>query len=210
MIEKITSEIAKGNRLIAETLGYTYYHAGIDINTETSCGFHERKEIFSKVPILSKDFPISDQYYFSDVPNPDYKSTKPVNKWRTDIEKLCWSTLNSDEYITDLDFHWNWNSLMDAVNAIESLGDDWNPDTENYHIIISKRYTRVIYDWNCYSTYEPEFDNGDDEQRKINFKKFQDSSKDYRHVIFDGEKKLSTWQAVVDLIEWRNAKRQNG
>ncbi len=205
--EEISSETKVGNRLIAEFLGYKYYHAGIDIDYSDCGGIYDRKEIFSKAPILSKDYPDSDQYYFADLPNPDYNNPSFVTKWRTDFKTLSWDSLNSGQWITDLDYHSNWNSLMNVVEAIESLGDDWNPDTENYHIIISKRYTRVIYDWGTYSTYDPEFDNSG--KKEENFKKFQNSSKDYRHIIFDGDKKMSTWQAIVDFLEWRNAK-QNG
>ncbi len=206
MGEEITPETAKGNRLIAEFLGYKYYHAGIDIDYSDCGGIYDRKEIFSKVPIISQDFPENDQYYFAELPNPDYKSDKPVTTWNTHIETISWSTINSGKWITDLDYHSDWNSLMKVVEAIESLGDDLNPDSENYHFMITKRFTRVIYDWNSYSTYEQAFDS---EEQKKRFKIFQDSSKDYRHVVFDDNKQFSTWQAVVDFIQWHNTK-QNG
>lgn len=111
-------EVKIGNRLIAEFMGYTYYHKGVDIQDEYK--LTERKEIFSKVPIEVKEYPDDDQYYFKDLPNPDYQNEKS-KRWRSDWETLGWDTLNRENYITDLKYYYSWDWLMPVVERIESL-----------------------------------------------------------------------------------------
>ncbi len=119
-------EIKINNRTIAEYMGYIYYHKGIDVNDDYCGGMYTRTEIFSKVPILSKDYEENDQYYFADVPNPDFGKLTGERKWRDDIETLGWDTINSTKYITDLDYDWNWNSLMPVIDKIEASGYDFD------------------------------------------------------------------------------------
>lgn len=115
-------DIQKNNRLIAEFMGYYYYHPGVDIDVSDIGGIYERKEVFSKVPIVVKKYPEDDQYYFGKVPNPDYgKKDKKDITWRTDREFLDWNSLNYNQYITDLKYHESWDWLMLVVEKIESL-----------------------------------------------------------------------------------------
>lgn len=109
-----------GNRLIAEFMGYTFYHKGVDIDWSDIGGLYERKEVFSKVPILVNEYPEDDQYYFSEIPNPDFGNNNNP-KWRNDREKLCWSTVNGGNYLTDLDYDSNWNSLMPVISKCYTL-----------------------------------------------------------------------------------------
>lgn len=120
--------LKENNRLIAEFMGYIYYHKGIDMDNEDAyCGgLYNRKEIFSKVPIISKDYPDDDQYYFAELPNPDYMSLDPNPTWNTSYETLPWSTINARQYITDLDYHQSWRTLMEVLDKIESLGYNTN------------------------------------------------------------------------------------
>ena len=78
-MEKLTEiQIKEGNRKLAEFMGYTFYHKGVDIDTSDIGGIYERFEVFSKVPIMVDEYPEEDQYYFSDFPNPDFKNAKEV------------------------------------------------------------------------------------------------------------------------------------
>ena len=89
----------KTNKLIAEFMGYIYYHSGVDIDNSDCGGIYEKTEVFSKVPILVNDY--DECVYFKDVPNPDYRKVNTM--WNNDIEFISWSTLNYKDYITDGD-----------------------------------------------------------------------------------------------------------
>lgn len=119
-------DISEGNRLIAEFLGYTYYHKGVDIDRSDIGGLYTRHEIFSKVPILVKEYPDDDECYFARLPNPDY-GNENSKMWRSDIKELDWNTINHREFITDLTFHSSWDSLMPVLSKIGDLkGEDRN------------------------------------------------------------------------------------
>lgn len=110
--------IKEGNRMIAEFMGYTYYHPGVDIDTSDCGGIYERFEIFSKIPIEVDEYPESDQYYFKEIPNPDYKNENST-RWNSDFEFLGWDTINYSEYIMDLKYHCDWNELMPVCKKID-------------------------------------------------------------------------------------------
>ena len=109
-----------GNRLIAEFMGYTYFHKGIDMDWSDIGGMHERKEVFSKVPILTNEFPDDDQYYFASLPNPDFLK-EGKTQWRNDLKELDWDTLNRESFLVDLDYDSNWNSLMPVISKCYTL-----------------------------------------------------------------------------------------
>ena len=110
-------EIKAGNKLIAEYMGYKYHHPGIDIDESDCGGIYTRREIFSKIPIESQDFPEQDQYYFKDVKNPDYGNENP-KRWRSDWEFLSWSSIYNDQYIADPTYDSDWNELMPVCKKI--------------------------------------------------------------------------------------------
>ena len=120
-------EIKEGNKLIAAFLGYKYYHKGVDIDESECGGIYTRKEIFSKVPILVDEYKKENQYYFSNLPNPDYKKKNP-KKWSSDLEFLSWSTLNSENYITDLKYNLSWDELIPACKKWDKLNPISTPD----------------------------------------------------------------------------------
>ena len=108
------------NKEIAKFMGYIYYHPGVDVEDD---GLSCIKEIFSKVPIEVVKFEDEEYpfYYFNQVSNPDFGKENPKH-WNSDIETLPWCTINYQEFITDLDYNNNWNSLMEVVEKIEELG----------------------------------------------------------------------------------------
>lgn len=112
MIEK---EIKEGNKLIAEYMGYVYYHKGVDIDDSDIGGLYTRYEIFSKTPILVDEYEQGDQYYFSQVPNPDFDKETP-ERWCNDIRTLNWSSLN--HYMTDPEYHSSWDWIMPVCKKI--------------------------------------------------------------------------------------------
>lgn len=202
--EKIWKEnfIREGNRLIAEFMGYTYYHKGI-YDEWTEYGGNEYKEIFSKVPIEVEG---DEGDCFKQIPNPDYgKDLSESPRWSPSYEKLSWYTLNSSSFIYDLKYHEDWNWMMEVINRIHDLEwDDPNPEVQNnFHIMILKRHVRFIYDYDNWCI-RPEDIVKDTTGEK--FKKFEDSSKDYRYVIFDNSPLYATYCGVVDFIKWYNEK----
>lgn len=120
-MEKLTEiQIKEGNRKLAEFMGYTFYHKGVDIDTSDIGGIYERFEVFSKVPIMVDEYPEEDQYYFSDFPNPDFKNANNP-KWNSDYEFLSWSTLNYHDFKYGLRYHSDWNELREVIEHIDSL-----------------------------------------------------------------------------------------
>jgi hypothetical protein len=116
-------EIKEGNILIAEFMGYKYYHPHVDVDYSDCGGIWDRVEVFSKVPIEVNEYPEDNQYYFKKLPNPDYKSTQPKH-WRNDLDEIPWDSLNSDNYITELKYDSDWNELIPVVEKIESIFDE--------------------------------------------------------------------------------------
>ena len=128
------------------------------------------------------------------------EGNKLIHEFRGAKESETHSTImegidGGEIHVEDLTYHSSWEKLMDLVDTIESL----DGPGENFHIFIGKRHTRVIYDYDTYTTMET---------TRYDFKKIMASCKDYRHCIFDENKKLSTWQAIVDFIEWHNKKNE--
>lgn len=154
-------EIKDGNKLIAEFLGYKYYHPGIDI--EWDCGY-ERKEVFSKVPIETNEYPDSDQYYFKD-------------------------NFNWENYITDLEYHKNWNSLMPVVFKI------------------TRETGYMIYFWSnvCHIQHKDLF------TAKYNLDNVPDDKNYMREFYSDTPENIieAVYESVVAFIKWRNGKRKS-
>lgn len=127
-MKKLTEQqVKEGNRLIAEFMGYIYYHKGVDIDFSECGGIYDRCEIFSKVPILVNEYPENDEYTFKEVPNPDFGKEKP-DRWNPSIEFLDWGNLN--EYKTELKYHNDWNKLMPVyIKIVELIENDDNEDS---------------------------------------------------------------------------------
>lgn len=142
-MKEIVAEIRKTNKAIAKFMGYTFYHQGIDIDDSDCGGIYTRIEVFSKIPILVNEYPDADQYYFKDVPNPDYR-VENSKRWRNDKEFLGWNTLNYDQYITELNYHCSWNELMHVVKKIEDLGFEVQIKT-NLTIISGNGFSEKFY-----------------------------------------------------------------
>lgn len=104
--------------------------------------------------------------------------------------------------ISNLQFHKSWNWMFPVINKIHDLEEEYPVVKNNFHILIAKRFTRFVYDWDTYCDHDKA------SETKEGFKKFQESSKDYRHTIFENNSLYSTWHAIVDFINWWN-KQQN-
>ncbi len=102
---------------------------------------------------------------------------------------MCESDIFEEPHYDD-----SWDKLMSVIEKIESIGEGNNESVENYHFILSKRYTRVIYNWDYYLSENKN-------------PPFNDCYKDYRIALFFDSKILATWQAVVDFITWYNSKQ---
>lgn len=140
-----------GNRKIAYYMGYVYYHPGVDIDVAECYGCdYQRFEIFSRIPILVSEYPDDDQYYFAELPNPDYQKEKPV-EWGRDLKTIGWNTLNYGEYIRDLKYHSDWNQLMPVCKKIiDSYHSNREGIFRGLHLCdIDKTYDAVIdfIDW---------------------------------------------------------------
>ena len=93
----------------------------------------------------------------------------------------------------ELAFHYDWSWLMRVINKIHSIGEnDIFCSKHNYHVQITKRFTRVIYDWNKFGSTE----DIKDLEGKI--------SRDYRYVLFNESSIKATFQAVYDFIIYYN------
>lgn len=152
-MEKLTEEqIKNGNRLIAEFMGYTYYHKGVDIDYSDIGGLYERFEVFSKVPILVDEYPEDDQYYFSRMPNPDY-GNKNNPRWNPNLEKLEWNSINYMEYKTDLKYYEDWNQLMPVyIKLVKLMDDDDNEDSIAIFNVLADRLIdgdgiEAVFEW---------------------------------------------------------------
>lgn len=120
----------------------------------------------------------------------------PLGYFKKEIEgggTLC-------KVITDLEYHESWDELMPIIEKIESIGEGFIDSEDNYHVCMTKGYTRVIYSWSSFLA-PLEGDSG-------NAARYFDSFKDYRHIVFDNNKLLSTFTAVVDFIKWFNEKNK--
>ncbi len=117
MLEK---EILENNRLIAEFLGYVYFEPKVAVDYSDCGGIYHDIDVYSKIPIQVKDYG-EGQKYFVSLPNPDFGNGNNP-KWNPDIETLDWDSLNSEHYITDLEYHSSFNELMPVLNKITDLG----------------------------------------------------------------------------------------
>lgn len=112
------NQIEEYNRIIAKFMGYKYVQENVYISTDIR---DELVTVYSKVPIdvtYNEEF---ESYFFKQLPNPDFGKEKCFCHWVNDIETLSWATLNRKEFVTELDYHTNWNSLMEVVEKIESF-----------------------------------------------------------------------------------------
>lgn len=176
------ASIKDENKLIAEFMGYIYYHPGVDIEEEYG---YNRKEVFSKVPILIEEFPEEDQYYFKDLPNPDYKNTNTI-QWRDDFETLGWNTLNYGEYITDLKYDTSWDWLITVVEKIESIKDEYHG---HFGVYISSNNCTIQA-----TNFRPD-------------KRIPDPPHYFANYTLNS-KIESTYQAAVEFIKWHNSVKQ--
>lgn len=126
-------EIKSNNKLIAEFMGYVYFEPDVLVDYSDCGGIYDKVDVYSKVPIEVKDYG-EGQKYFKKLPNPDF-GNENTTRWRSDLEELDWDTLNSGNYITDLKYHYSWDSLMPVVHKccadLRELGFDkrgsWHP-----------------------------------------------------------------------------------
>jgi len=101
------------NKLIAYYMGYIYYHKGIDMDFSDCGGIYDRYEVFSKVPILSNDYEDYDQYHFKEILNPNSNKENEFSR-----EKICWSSINYENYIYNLQYDKSWDWLMPVCQQI--------------------------------------------------------------------------------------------
>ncbi len=109
-----------------------------------------------------------------------------------------------------LNFHSSFDWLMPVIEKIEAIDEgEIGDDKLNIHFFIGKRNTRVVWDWPTYSMMgEKEFvDKMNEPELKEWFEKVKNCFHSYSHSLFDHDKKLSTWQAVVDTIDFINSKK---
>lgn len=104
-------EIKEGNALIANAIGYTYYHPGVLVENEEYGGYR-LQEIFSRIPIEVFDDG-SGQIYFKELPNPDY-GNEDSERFNHNFEKLDWDIIHRWEFISDPKYHLDWNEFMHA------------------------------------------------------------------------------------------------
>lgn len=109
-------DIIENNKLIANFLGYTYYQE--NVYQETDLGLDRLVTILSKTPIQCETYDNGETYHLSELPNPDYETDFPHPRWRTDLKTLPWECLNDYLILNDIDFHFNWNSLMKVCKHI--------------------------------------------------------------------------------------------
>lgn len=113
------NQIEEYKRIIAKFMGYKYVQENVDL---ADCDLDEPVvTVYSKIPISVTYNKYCQYYYFDELPNPDFGKDKKDCHWRNDLETLSWATLNRKEFVTELDYHNNWNSLMEVVEKIESF-----------------------------------------------------------------------------------------
>jgi hypothetical protein len=113
------NQIEEYNRIIAKFMGYKYVQENVEMGDYDI--FEQVVTVYSKVPIDITYDEDNNTYFLKQLPNPDFGKEKCFCHWANDIETLSWSTLNWDKYMTELDYHYNWNRLMGVVEKIESF-----------------------------------------------------------------------------------------
>lgn len=98
----------------------------------------------------------------------------------------------------ELRFDSSWDWLIPVIDKIENIGEDDQCLEDNFHFFIGKRFVRVVYDWNTYSTF-------DENNSFADLEKYNKSQREYRYNLY-GTKLETVWQAVVDFIRWYNIK----
>jgi len=114
--------------IIAKFMGYKYIQENVFI--EGDHGIYEPDEVttvYSKVPIEVVKYEDDENYYFKDLPNPDFNLEKSIKGFRTDWETLSWDTLNGREYIIHPGYLTDWNRIMEVINKIENVHHCQNP-----------------------------------------------------------------------------------
>jgi hypothetical protein len=120
-IKIMENQIEEYNRMIAKFMGYKYVQENIYLDDSDLSTSEQVVTVYSKVPIDVTYEEEYESYFFKQLPNPDFGKEKYFCHWANDIEALCWSTVNWREYVTKLDYHYNWRSLMEVVEKIESF-----------------------------------------------------------------------------------------
>lgn len=151
-------QIKIGNKTIAEFMGFIYFEPNVLIDNSDCGGIYDPTDVYSKVPIEVNDYPEDEQKYFKDLPNPDF-GNKDSKRWRSDLKKLSWATLNWNNYMTDLKFHESWDWLIPALNKAYGIIDDfYEKDKENEE---RKYYTIRTTLFNVLNTFlSNEYENG--------------------------------------------------
>lgn len=136
------------NKIIAKFMGYIYYHPGVDVDYSDCGGIYNRVEVFSKIPILVNEYPEDDQYYFTELPNPDYGKEEP-ERWRSDLKTIPWDSIHGKEYTTQLKYDKSWNSLMKVIEKIEELGINFsiakNVVSLSGRVLVHNKYIKYIW-----------------------------------------------------------------
>lgn len=111
-MESKEQQILEGNKLIAEFLGFKF-HKKLDVDFSDCGGIYDRTDVWSKVEILSEDYPESDQFYISD-------------EWKPAIGDVIYG---------ELKYHSSWNELMLVVEKISALTNPKWRDKPDFCII---------------------------------------------------------------------------
>lgn len=98
------------------------------------------------------------------------------------------------ELVFSQEYHCNWIWLHHVIDTIHELENKY--ENANFHVYITKRHTRVIYDWEAYSIML----NSEKDNSRI--ERFMNASKDYRFCLFNESPIEATHQAVYDFITW--------
>lgn len=104
-------------RLLVEFMGYTYYAPFVLIDFSDCGGLYDAFEVFSKVPIEVADY--GDQVYFKELPNPDFGY--PGRTWNSSIKELSWGSLNSGQYLLEIEYKKSLDALYTVWEKFRDL-----------------------------------------------------------------------------------------
>jgi hypothetical protein len=106
-------------------------------------------------------------------------------------------------FVEEKGYHNSWDNLMSVIDKIQKIGEDDFESDENYHIFISKRFIRVIYDWAGYSVFDVKNCNQEDRLRYLESK----SEYSFDSFIVSGYTKIETCcLAVTHFLIWYELK----